>query len=199
MIAKLLVDLSNTMHFHGDMVLARIILGFLAIAPMTGYDLMRAFRSSANHFWSADKAQVYRTLSALVDEGRARTERVAGTNAPDRIVHHITDDGRAALREWLTSGPDRHAERDAFLARVFFSDTIETAPLRDVIETRRREALDELDALERTRETTAHPDPSTERGAWLRSMTLDHGIRATLTHIDWLDDILTSLPDDQEQ
>ncbi|WP_306769925.1 hypothetical protein [Microbacterium karelineae] len=40
------------------MILARIILGFLADRLMTGCDLMRAFSGSAAHFWSADKAQI---------------------------------------------------------------------------------------------------------------------------------------------
>ena len=53
------------------MALARIILGLLALAPMTGYDLKRHFDSSVRHFWWADKAQIYRTLATLVAGGLA--------------------------------------------------------------------------------------------------------------------------------
>ena len=45
------------------MSLGHAILGFLNREPMTGYDLKtRCFDDDAAHFWTADQAQVYRTL-----------------------------------------------------------------------------------------------------------------------------------------
>jgi len=175
------------------MVLARIILGFLTVRPMTGYDLMRAFRSSASYFWSADKAQIYRTLARLVDDGHAHTEVIPGTEAPDRIEHHITDAGRAALIEWLASDPNHQPERDAFLARIFFAGSLETAALQRVIALRRDAAQTSLESLRSLRSDAPAADSATDRSAWLRSMTLDHGIRDTEAHISWLDELQTGL------
>lgn len=171
------------------MILARIILGFLATRPMTGYDLMRAFRSSATYFWSADKAQIYRTLARLVADGHARVETVAGEQAPDRRVHEITASGRALLREWLASDLDRSPERDAFLARVFFAGELDDPGILALIGRRRESAIAARDALGAIREQTPRPDPAHDRAAWLRSMTLDHGIRAHEEHIAWLDEL----------
>jgi DNA-binding PadR family transcriptional regulator len=56
------------------MILARLVLGLLNLAPMTGYDLKKVFDSSISHFWAADKAQIYRTLTALVADGYATVE-----------------------------------------------------------------------------------------------------------------------------
>ena len=168
------------------MTLSRIILGFLAVRPMTGYDLMRAFATSAAYFWSADKAQIYRTLAKLVDEGLARIEVVPGTNAPDRVLHHITDDGRRALRTWLAAPPERQAPRDSFIARVFFAGTLDDDEVLALIEARAADATAARDALKAVRAEVPHPDLASDRSGWLRSMTLDQGIREHDDHLDWL-------------
>ncbi|WP_221583658.1 PadR family transcriptional regulator [Microbacterium sp. G2-8] len=175
------------------MILARIILGFLSLQPMTGYDLMRAFGSSATYFWSADKAQIYRTLATLVADGHARIETVPGTHGPDRAVHHVTPAGRVVLREWLASDPDRQPPRDAFLARVFFAGELDDAALARLIRSRRGDAVAVRDELMELRARTAHPDPRADRAGWLRSMTLDDGIRDHTAHIAWLDELLAEL------
>ncbi|WP_105567195.1 PadR family transcriptional regulator [Microbacterium halophytorum] len=175
------------------MILARIILGFLAVQPMTGYDLTRAFASSATYFWSADKAQIYRTLVKLVADGYARIETVPGTDAPDRVVHHLTAAGREALDAWLASDPDRQPERDAFLARIFFAGDLDGADLIRVICARRADAISVRDELRGVRVRTPHPDPRADRASWLRSMTLEQGIRDHEAHIDWLDELLAGI------
>lgn len=175
------------------MILSRIILGFLTIQPMSGYDLMRAFRSSAAYFWAADKAQIYRTLSRLVEAGEARTEVIPGTDAPDRIVHHITDAGHAALVDWLRSDPNDQPERDAFIARIFFAGALESEALQQVVSSRLEAVRASLEELHELRLNTPSPGPSRDRDAWLRSMTLDHGIRSTEQYIDWLEQLLNGL------
>lgn len=169
------------------MTLSRIILGFLAVQPMTGYDLMRAFGTSAVHFWHADKAQIYRTLARLVEKDLARIEVVAGTSAPDRIVHHITDQGREALRVWLVASPERQAPRDAFIARLFFAGQLDDDELCMLIDSRAAEVTVARDALGAIRAETPHPDPGSDRSGWLRSATLSQGMREHDEHLEWLD------------
>lgn len=165
------------------MILARIILGLLAIAPMTGYDVKRHFASTAAHFWSADKAQIYRALAALVSDGLAEIEIVPGDGAPDRQVHHITDAGRAALRAWLTSPVERTTERDPFLARVFFAGELDDDELRALLDARRAAAEERLALYERMRDETA-----TDRTLRLRLATLENGIAHLRAELSWIDD-----------
>ncbi|WP_309126898.1 PadR family transcriptional regulator [Microbacterium sp.] len=181
------------MGFTDVVTLARIILGFLTVQPMSGYDLIRAFRTSAAYFWNADKAQIYRTLSRLVEAGHARKEIVPGRDAPDRAVHHITDAGRHALTEWLQSDPAEQPERDAFIARIFFAGSLEVEALQGVIGLRLEAARSSLGELRALRSSVPSPDPGHDRAGWLRSMTLDHGIRTNETHIDWLEQLLAGL------
>jgi DNA-binding PadR family transcriptional regulator len=167
-------------------ILQRIILGLLAIAPMSGYDLKRHFDSSINYFWSADKAQIYRTLSALVTDGLVEVRTVPGTAGPDRQEHHITPAGRAALHEWLISDLDRRPERHAFLARVFFAADLDPADAATLLERRRQATRTMLANLEAIRD--AEPEPA-DRAARLRLATLDNGLRHVRTELAWLDDL----------
>jgi len=165
------------------MVLARVILGLLDLAPMTGYELKRHFDTVVSHIWNADKAQIYRTLSQLTEDGLATVETVPGVGAPDRQVHHITDRGRETLNDWLTSKLDHQPERDAFLARLFFSGGLAESQLEELLGTRRADAQSLLTALSQMRASVPEP---TDRRARLRLATLDNGIAHLRTELDWL-------------
>ena len=202
------------------MILSRIILGLLDLAPMTGADLKRHFDTTVNHFWSADKAQIYRTLGTIVDDGHATVTVVPGTNTPDRLEHHLTPAGREALHDWLRSDLDRQPEREAFLARVFLADALDARAtfavseaqllrymveignpadadaldddeLSALIEQRRALALARQGEFEAIRD--AMPEPAT-RAEHLRFATLDHGLRHVQVELDWLDALEEQLP-----
>ena len=173
------------------MILSRIILGLLAIAPMSGADLKRHFDTTVNHFWSADKAQIYRTLAALVEDGLAVVTVVPGTTAPDRQEHRLTDAGRAALVAWLDADLDRQPERDAFIARLFLAESLDDEGVGRLLERRRAAALERLDALQAIE---AAAGPARSRGEHLRLATLDHGLRHLRTELEWLDTVEEQLP-----
>jgi DNA-binding PadR family transcriptional regulator len=105
------------------------ILGFLNYHPYTGYDLKKIFDTSIRHFWPADQSQIYRTLSKLTESGWAEMEKVPQDDRPDRKVYHITDSGRAALREWIAGPPPLDAPRSAPLIQVFFSGQLSNEEL----------------------------------------------------------------------
>lgn len=175
------------------MILSRIILGFLALGPMTGYDLKHLFDSSAAYFWSADKAQIYRTLASLVAEGLAETEVVPGDGAPDRIVHRITAAGRDALSAWLDSPLDRQSERDPFLARLFFAGDDEHR-VRQLVTGRRGAVAAFVRELEQVRSDLPEVDRDRDPAAWLRVQTLEHGIASGQHELTWLDTLLEDVP-----
>lgn len=175
------------------MVLARIILGFLSIGPMTGYDLKRHFDSSAAYFWSADKAQIYRTLASLVADGLAETEVVPGDGAPDRILHRITPAGQSALDAWLASPLDRQPERDPFLARLFFVGD-DSDLVRRLVTARRSAVGTFVQDLEQVRAEAPQVERRQNAAAWLRIQTLEHGIAAGRHELIWLDSLLEESP-----
>lgn len=150
---------------------------------MTGYEVKRHCDTTINHFWYADKAQIYRTLSQLTDDGLATVETVTGVGAPDRQVHRITDRGRETLNDWLTSKLDHQPERSAFLARLFFSGGLAESQLKELLETRRATAQSLLEALAHMRVTMPK---ATDLRARLRLARLDNGIAHARTELNWL-------------
>lgn len=116
------------------MSLRHAILGFLAVQPMSGYDLKRAFDASIRHFWSADQAQIYRTVTALAAEGLLTTELVPQQDRPARKVHHLTPSGRDTLQTWLRAPTDAPPRHEPFLVKLFFSTLLDPEALGPLLD-----------------------------------------------------------------
>src|SRR5919106_3571520 len=121
--AETIYDLTYIRHvsYSQVMSLRYAILGFLSVQPMSGYDLKKAFDGSVGHFWTADQAQIYRTLTQLIEGGLVESSHVAQQGKPDRKEHRLTDVGRAELDDWLASPEEPLPTREPFLLRVFFA------------------------------------------------------------------------------
>ena len=103
-----------------------ILLGLLAIEPMSGYDLGQVIRASVGHIWNESYGQIYPNLKRLAAEGfvAAKTERQKGK--PDRRIYSITDKGRERLVKWLALPPQPEIARNEFLLKLFFGERIPT-------------------------------------------------------------------------
>ncbi len=172
------------------MSLEHAILGFLEREPMTGYDLKtRCFDDAAGHLWTADQAQVYRTLERLSERGLARSRVFPQRGKPDRKVYRITTKGRAALDGWLHSAQPLAPVRDPFLVRFALADGLSDEEIAALLAEAREEYQSRLDTL---RADAAAPVPTCagadDRGSELYRMTLGAAISATRTVIDWIDD-----------
>lgn len=172
------------------MSLRHSVLGLLSIRPMSGYELKKIIDSSVAHFWNADQSQVYRTLSALVEEGLAARRTVVQEDRPNLHLHSLTDSGLAELDRWLASPLRTPPSRDPFLARLFFADRLPMERVRELLDTRRKEVGEALAALEAIRDTTDPdelPDEVGELARVLRMATLAYGIAHGRAELDWLD------------
>ena len=100
-----------------------VILGLLAVRPLSGYDIKAIVDRSTRFFWAASYGQIYPELRRLEAEGM-----IVGEDAPNggrqRRVYSLTPAGREALVEWLL-GPTVTIElRDESLLRLFFADAL---------------------------------------------------------------------------
>jgi DNA-binding PadR family transcriptional regulator len=112
-----------------------LVLGMVNLGHRTGYAVKRSVDRSTRFFWAASLAQVYPELAALEEGGYVvSTEDPHG--ARPRKAYRLTDEGRAALDEWLRSerAPDFEF-RDEGLLRLFFADAL---PLEEATELVRR-------------------------------------------------------------
>ena len=107
------------------MSLEAAIMGFLAEQPRSGYDLKtHCLDEQTGPFWTADQAQIYRTLERMHTAGLVACTRKRQMGKPDRKVYRLTDAGAEVLAAWMTSPPPLTPARDPFLLQVFFSDSL---------------------------------------------------------------------------
>ncbi|MFM9919282.1 PadR family transcriptional regulator [Lacisediminihabitans sp. H27-G8] len=182
------------------MTLRHAILGFLSIAPSTGYDLKSYFDGSVRQFWTADQAQIYRVLAQLAQDELVSIEVIPQSDRPDRKLHHLTPAGTQELDHWLSSPLESHTVREPFLLRLFFAGRLGPAGVSDLIDARTAAAEHQLAVLSAIRSASGPPGPDIE--GMLRLATLDNGIRHTQTEIDWLADLgrsVTTLNDREDR
>lgn len=178
----------------GVVALNHVLLGLLQLSPMTGYDLKKHLDSSISHLWSADKAQVYRTLSTMVDEGLATVKVVRGVNFPDRQEHHITEKGREVLHEWLLGPNEKQSVREPFLIRVFNAGNLEAAELESLFIVRL--GVLEREIAEFNAEREALGDAATRAGdrrSFLMAATLEATIVKLEAELKWIKSTLKEL------
>jgi PadR family transcriptional regulator AphA len=174
------------------MTLEHAILGFLDRGPATGYDLKtRCFDDAVGHLWTADQAQVYRTLARLSEQGLVRSKAVAQRGKPDRRVYSITARGRAELAAWLRRPLDLSPVRDPLLVQLSLAARLGDAEVLSLLEaarTRYQTRLDGLRASQTLRATCG--DGSDARSEALYDMTLAAATSAARTAVDWVDDCI---------
>lgn len=172
------------------MSLPHAILGILHNQPMTGYDLKtQFFDRSITHFWSADQAQIYRTLDKLADKGWAESEIEVQEGRPNRKVYTITDAGTRELRRWLATDQGLQTLREPFVVQLFFAHLLHNEKAIVLLENQL--------ALHRERLATYEqiPLPSfdelkTDRERTFQRFTLDIGLEIEKTYIRWLEDTI---------
>ena len=98
------------------------ILAVLARGDRTGYDIAAAMRRPVGFFWTAGHSQIHAELQKLLAGGLVGYETRHGPGPQDKKLYHLTDEGSAELRVWVTQPPKaRPGRRKAVDARHHFS------------------------------------------------------------------------------
>lgn len=151
-----------------------VLLGFLKGRPRTGYEIKALIDKSARFFWNASVSGIYPELKRLEEAGLLRSHEDGR-----RTTYEMTDEGRAALRDWLTADETPSYElRHEGMLKLFFADGLD--------------ADDQLQLVRRMREAheakTAQLQavkPAAERaGGWTATMR-DFGEEWNAWAIEW--------------
>ncbi|MDH4140742.1 MAG: PadR family transcriptional regulator [Coriobacteriia bacterium] len=173
------------------------ILGFLDSQELSGYDLKtKCFDGAVAHFWTADQAQVYRTLDRLKSRGLVSATRRRQTARPDRRVYAITPTGRRALTEWLAGPHALPPYRNPFLIQVNFAEGLSNDALAEVLERQREQhqmRLADLRARSASAPGKGGGKRTPSRAELLHRMTFDAAMAQERSSIDWLDDCIEVL------
>lgn len=179
------------------MSLDHAILGFLREQAMSGYDLKTlGFDHDAEHFWTADQAQIYRTLDRLEGRGWVRSKRRRQQTRPDRKVYSLTQSGSEELDRWVATTSPPAPLREPFLIQLRFASGLPDDELLGLLRARRSALQHRLDSL---RERVSAEGRGTSREAVLNRLTLEAAVASTRSTIDWLDDSLEALSALMEQ
>ena len=171
------------------MSLDAAILGFLGERPRSGYDLKtRCFDGAARDFWTADQAQIYRTLERLETAKLVTLTRKRQSGKPDRKVYSLTDLGQQTLSAWVESTIPLPPSRDAFLLQLYFAADCTDDELAEHLRSRRALRQARLEELRATALTVAADTAVSARQASLRDAAFGGAMAVERAAIDWLDD-----------
>lgn len=110
-----------------------VLLGFLSLQPMTGYELKKMVSISTGQFYSASYGSIYPTLRKLEKEGSVLSSEGKEGNRV-KITYSITPKGEQQLDEWLEQqGEDEFVLRYEYMTKLFFSGRRVTGDVVDMI------------------------------------------------------------------
>jgi DNA-binding PadR family transcriptional regulator len=100
------------------------VLGLVGLSPQSGYDIVSTFESDA-YSWSASPGSVYPMLKRLETAGMIVGELEMEYETRPRKVYTLTNEGAAALDDWLREIPKMrpfYQEREIALLRFQFME-----------------------------------------------------------------------------
>lgn len=162
------------------MSLRHAILGSLAKAPASGYDLLKRFDRTLNHIWWASHGAVYTELQRLEQEGLVHA---SGSGTRGRVEHTPTEAGLQAMVDWLGSAPARRP-RDELMLRVF---SLWLLPWRDAaafFDGLAATYADRLAEYERRAAADGPPDPA-RPAAFYDAIALRAGVAHERAMMEW--------------
>jgi DNA-binding PadR family transcriptional regulator len=126
------------------------VLALLAASPAHGYEIKRGLEERFGTVIAPLNAgQVYTTLQRLTRDELVADDAVAQSGRPDKRVYRLTDAGRAALEEWMTTASAPTRLRDDFFMKLTFAQAMGIADPKEMIARQRAAYLRSLGELER--------------------------------------------------
>ncbi|MBD2256771.1 PadR family transcriptional regulator [Pseudanabaena sp. FACHB-2040] len=174
------------------MALAHTILAVLAHAPYSGYDLSKQFEEGVGCYWQASQQQIYRELGKMEQQGWVTFEKIPQEGKPDKKIYQMTEAGRQELLRWFGEPTEPTPIREDLLVKVLAAPFMPTELLIKELQHRRQlhtEKLLEYRAIESEHRDCPLP-PIDER---FRYLTLRRGIRYEQDWIDWCDEVMDFL------
>lgn len=166
-----------------------VFMAFLAVNPMSAYDVKKAMATTVSFFWSAAHSQVYQQARRLIRDGFITEE--PGDNPRRRRLLTLTPAGRAALESWLHSPEASVRYYDEALAKVFFGDQVGPASLVAMLREQRARHASFLAGYELMEPGLRLWDPGGSPPYPL--LTLRLGIRLERGWVEWLDETIATL------
>lgn len=162
------------------------VLGQLAFRPWAAYELIKEMRRNFHYFYPRAESGLYEELKKLEQEGFLRSEKEAKGKA-ERTVYSITDAGRAALRAWLETSPDRYWLEFEGLLRLFLAKFGDRSMLQNSLGKVRSDADELFDLAGRIGNEYLRGEASGQAEIVERACIFDFLLHSALLFRHWLD------------
>jgi DNA-binding PadR family transcriptional regulator len=110
------------------------VLGLLALRPWSAYDLARQAERSLRFAWPKSERHLYSEPKKLVALGYATVQTEPSGPRRTRSVYSITDAGRDALADWVTTTPSPPVFEAEAMVRLLFAEHGAVADLDAALE-----------------------------------------------------------------
>jgi PadR family transcriptional regulator, regulatory protein AphA len=185
----------------GNMSINCAILGVLSYKPMAGYDLKKIIQDSSFMHWSGNNNQIYKSLIELHDGGLVTSEVKHQESSPTKKVYRITDEGLAALKEWVLSPSEPSEIKKPFLVKLAWSKELNTSELNMLLDEYENQVKIQL-LMEQNKKQDINFSPDrTELQRTIWSFIKDNIERTYETELVWIQDLrraVVSIPNEND-
>lgn len=95
------------------------LLALLARQPRSGYDLVQYMKQPIGYFWHARPSHIYAELLRLEREGFVTFQVIEQHDRPDKKVYTLTQEGLAAVCQWVTEPVALKPERNELALKAY--------------------------------------------------------------------------------
>jgi DNA-binding PadR family transcriptional regulator len=160
------------------------LLGLLAEAPASGFDLTRRFNSELGTVWPASHPHIYAELGRLERDGMIELDSEGPRR---RKAYRITGAGLDEIRRWLAAGPVDHTLRLEPLLRSYFFWLMEPDALAAHLEQERAFYLEKAAMYRGLAEAKDRGDFGHSTRTQSLRITVEAGIRLYEALAGWAD------------
>ena len=165
-----------------------VLLAGIDTTPSSGYDLKLWLANLGRHFWAAEHNSIYPALQQLHVAGFITYREQLGQKGQIRKVYRLSAKGRKELKKWVDEPSDDAQIRDEQMVKVLCFDLLPRerviAHLQRIRERHAAKLSYYEDLLQLHRE---NPPKEIKLGPLL---TLNRGILAAKTYVQWCDEAL---------
>ena len=156
-----------------------ICLAILYRGDATGYEIRKASTEGQFcHFVEASYGSIYPALAKLEQEGNVTVREESQPGKPARKIYSLTDAGRQAFADALSTPPSPDTFRSEFLLVAMFAEIADPEKLKTVIDERIAHVKGELAHMKDVLANCDHPG-----SRW----TINYGISVYSASLDYLE------------
>ena len=172
-----------------------VVLGLLMLKEMTIYELNASFKQGLSLIYSASLGSLQHAVKKLTSNGLIGCSEVV-ENGRNKKIYSINEDGMRHFMEWIYAETPLNKLETVVQSKVFFLGLIESNNDRiKIVE----EMLQKVSGVENSlidykeELDTIELPPDYRVLASFQFRTLEYGIMAHRTAVEWLEGLLTDL------